>query len=436
VTLMRSNRVFCAFFGALALLGGSSRALAETPPAAVPITTNDAPSPADRPAKDAPTNQEPAVGPELSSKPAAASVVTSEPVPLPAGMAEVKDPAPAPAPVPASPVPEKLKIGGGGILWFYQPTEKGQKNNLEFYNVRLTFDSNFGDGFAFHVEPRFRDTPLRSFFGGTAWLQEGYASYSSGNHTFKLGKVYSQLGLFWDNSFWGNVQVYDGLKLAPDYGGSLEGKFELAPQWGVGYAAQFFVVDGSTNVSLPGRDTISIPASRRRNEVVLRVDPYVKFAGDGLARIGLSGQRLTADSPGISDKSVERYGADFKVTLAGAGLWGEFLHQHGQTVTDYPIAGTPATATADAVPGQASRNIDYYELGAEYSYWRLTARYNFSAAKYKGTSVKEWMHVPALGFKLNDALSLGGEYVSWSRSVSGASEKINRSLNVLLYVNF
>ena len=175
--------------------------------------------------------------------------------------------------------------------------------------------------------------------------------------------------------------------------------------------------------------------SRRRNEVVLRVDPYAKLGADGLARLGLSGQRLTADSPAISDQDVLRYGVDFKVTFAGAGLWGEFLHQHGQTVTDYPIAGTPADGATAAVPGQASRNIDYYEVGAEYTYGRLTARYNFSAANYKGTSVKEWMHVPALGLKLNDHLSLGGEYVAWSRSLSGVSEKINRSLNVLLYVN-
>ncbi|MEO6603688.1 MAG: hypothetical protein ABIQ16_27640 [Polyangiaceae bacterium] len=333
---------------------------------------------------------------------------------------------------------EALKIGGGGILWFYQPTEKGQKNNVEFYNIRLTFDANFGDGFAFHLEPRIRDTKLRSFFGGTAWVQEGYASYTYGAHTFKLGKVYSQLGLFWDNSFWGNVQVYDGLKLAPDYGGSLEGKFELNPSYGLGYAAQFFVVDGTTNVSLPGRDTLSIPDSRRRNEVVLRVDPYAKFGKNGRARLGLSGQRLTADSPGIpeADRDVLRYGVDFKVTTGGLGVWGEYLHQKGQTVTDHPIAGTPAVGTVDAVPGRASKNIDYYEVGAEYTYGRVTARYNFSAAKYWGVGVKEWLHVPALALKVNEHLSFGAEYVHWSRSGAGVSEKYNRSLNLLLYFDF
>lgn len=434
MTLMRSNQILSSLFGSLIVLSSPVIAYAQTPPSA-PVITSDAPVPAAQPGREAPENQQSKPQP-TEPVPAATPVAPVAPPSPVDATAEAKDTAPLPKAADAPPTPGALKIGGGGIIWFYQPTQKGQKNNLEFYNVRLTFDSSLGDGFAFHLEPRFRDTPLRSFFGGTAWIQEGYASYSSGAHTFKLGKVYSQLGLFWDNSFWGNVQVYDGLKLDPDYGGSLEGKFELDPKWGVGYAAQFFVVDGTTNVSLPGRDTISIPASRRRNEAIVRVDPYAKFGADGLVRVGFSGERLTADSLGIPNKNVERYGVDFKATLAGAGLWGEFLHQHGQSVTDYPIAGTPATATADAVPGHASNSIDYYEIGAEYTYGRLTGRYNFSAANYKGTSVKESLHVPALGFKVNDYLSLGGEYVSWSRSVSGVSEKINRSLNFLLYVNF
>jgi hypothetical protein len=386
--------------------------------------------------------------PPPAAQPAASSPIVTSDAPVTASAAATTEAVPAVQPAkeaeqeaeaaPAKPKPEPLKIGGGGILWFYQPTEKGQKNNVEFYNIRLNFDANFGDGFSFHAEPRVRDTKLRSFFGGTAWIQEGYASYTSGTHTFKLGKVYSQLGLFWDNSFWGNVQVYDGLKLAPDYGGSLEGKFELNPSYGLGYAAQFFVVDGTTNVSLPGRDTLSIPDSRRRNEVVLRVDPYAKFGKDGLARLGLSGQRLTADSPGIpeADRDVLRYAADFKVTTGGLGVWGEYLHQKGQTVTDYPIAGSPAAGTVDAVPGRASKSIDYYEVGAEYTYGRVAARYNFSAAKYWGVGVKEWIHVPALGLKVNDHLSFGAEYVHWSRSGAGVSEKYNRSLNLLLYFDF
>lgn len=426
---MGSNRRLFAFT-ALSSLLAAQQALAQeaasTPPPAQPATTPVAQPPAPVPAAA------PASATVPPSAPVVAAPVSTE---APNAAAPVStEPPPEKPPAPPS-LKDRLKIGGGGILWYYQPTIEGQKNNVEFFNVRLTFDADFGDGFAFHLEPRFRDTKLRSFFAGTAWIQEGYASYAFGTHTFKLGKVYGQLGLFWDNSFWGNVQVYDGLKLAPDYGGSLEGKFELSPKFNLGYAAQFFVVDGSTNVSLPARDTISIPDSRRRNEVILRVDPSVKWDG-GDARLGLSGAHLKADSPGIADGGVWRYAVDFKVTHGGLGVWGEYLRQKGQSVTDYPIAGTPATDTAPATPGRASKNIHYFEAGAEYTYSRATLRYNFSAATYKGVSVKEWMHVPALGFKINDNLQLGAEYVHWSRSIAGKHERYNRSFNLLLYVSF
>lgn len=401
-------------------------------PAAAPEPTNPTPSAAPAPV----------VAAEATTTPAAPAVPAVQPVVTTTPPAETATLAQAPEPENPKEAPltlkDRLKIGGGGILWFYQPTVEGQKNNLEFYNVRLTFDADFGKGFGFHLEPRVRDTKLRSFFAGTAWIQEAYGSYTFGEHVFKLGKVYSLLGLFWDNSFWGNVQVYDGLKLAPDYGASVEGKFALNPAAGLGYAAQFFLVDGSTNVSLPGRDTISIPDSRRRNQVLLRVDPYFKLGAEGEARLGLSGSHLKADSPGIPDDSddVLRYAVDLKLTYAGAGIWGEYLHQNGQTVTDYPIAGVPATDTEPAVPGQASDDIDYFQIGGEYTYDRFTVRYNFSAANYKGVSVKEWLHVPALGFKINDNVQLGAEYVHWSRSIDGTHERYNRSFNLLGYFSF
>jgi len=401
---------------------------AGSPPSATPSTSSTEPqNPVSAPTTPLPQSATRTAEPKPATDGAVVQEATTEEhttVTPPTGSAE-------------PPGTKPLKIGGGATLWYYQPTKGSQKNNLEFFNVRLNIDADFGDHFGFHAEPRFRDTKLRSFFGGTAWLQEAYASFTEGKHTFKLGKEYSRLGLFWDNSFWGNVQVYDGLKLAPDYGASIEGTFDLVGPFALGYAAQFFLVDGSTNVSIAGRDTISIPDSRRRNEVVLRLDPTLQYASNGSLRVGLSTQHLKADSPGIpsDQRQVWRYALDVQLSHAGLGLWGEYLRQHGQTVTDYPIAGIAATATTPVVPGQASHRIDYYLVGGEYTVWRVTLRYNFSAANYHGVDVTEWMHVPALAFKINDHLQLSAEYVHWLRSVSGAHEPYNRSLNGLLFVS-
>jgi hypothetical protein len=188
-----------------------------------------------------------------------------------------------------------VKLGGGAILWYYQPLSGDAKNSLSFFNVRLDVDVNVG-AFGFHAEPRFRDSRLRPFFDGPAWIEEAYGSWALGSYALiKLGKIYSRLGLFWDNSFYGNVQVYDGLKLAPDYGTSIEGS--IGDKLGVNYWVQFFLLDGGTNVSLANRDTISISGAHRRNEFVANLEPFYKFADDGSAGVGISLQGLDADLP-------------------------------------------------------------------------------------------------------------------------------------------
>jgi hypothetical protein len=325
-----------------------------------------------------------------------------------------------------------VKLGGGAILYYYQPLEKHQKNDLSFFYGRLDLDVNIED-FGFHLEPRFRDGKLRSFYEGPAWIEEGYASWAFGTAAkLKVGKVYSRLGLFWDNSFYGNVQVYDGIKLAPDYGASLEGS--VGERIGVNYWAQFFLVDGRTNVSQPGRDTVSVPGARRRNEIVLNVEPFVKFGTDGMLNVGGSLQHLRADLPG-GDDSVLRLAAHAKLTVAGFGAWGEFLHQNGRHVTAFPIAGTPANAGSAAVPGVASGDNSYFELGAEYALGVFALRYNVSYGRYADVRIHEVLHVPGISIKLIDSLKLLAELALWKRYAPGGSSDVDKSLNVTLHAS-
>jgi hypothetical protein len=320
-----------------------------------------------------------------------------------------------------------VKLGGGAILYYYQPLEKHQKNDLSFFHGRVDLDVDVG-AFGFHLEPRFRDGKLRPFFDGPAWIEEGYGSWTIAPFaTLKVGKIYSRLGLFWDNSFYGNVQVYDGLKLAPDYGASLEGAF--GERVGLEYWAQFFLVDGHTNVSLDGRDTVSIPGAHRRNEVVVNVEPFVKFADDGVLRAGVSLQHLKADLPGKND-DVLRLAAHAKLTVAGLGVWGELLHQNGRHVTSFPVA-----ASADGA-GSASADNTYFEVGAEYTLAGFTLRYNVSRVSYTDLKVYEWLHVPALSYKIAEPLTVLAELVFWRRHTAIASSDVDKSLNVTLLANF
>ncbi|MET0389984.1 MAG: hypothetical protein ABW321_28685, partial [Polyangiales bacterium] len=348
----------------------------------------DTPSAAEAPASDTPNDAPPtpALAPEATAD--------TPPTPSEAPATEAHAPTAAeapPAPADAAPAPldwtRYVKIGGGGILWYNQPLYEGGKNRIDFFHIRLEADFTAGD-FAFHIEPRFRDSKLRTFYDGPVWIQEGYGSYAPNEHIkIKVGKAYSRLGLFWDNSFYGNVQVYDGLKLAADYGISAEGTF--GDRAGLNVWAQYFLIDGQTNVSLPGRDTFSIPGARRRNEGVLNLEPFFRFGDAGLLKVGVSGQVLRADIPNAAD-TVLRAALHAKLTWAGLGVWGEYLHQAGKHVSEYPIAGVPATDDTDARPGRESGKNDYLLFGAEYTWKWLTLRYNTSAGFYHDVDVREW----------------------------------------------
>ncbi len=351
-----------------------------------------------------------------------------------------------------------VTLGAGVLLWYYQPIVPravGVENNVSVFWSHLLVDGQWGP-FSLHIEPRFRDLPLRtittSVNGATlvsytqdngVWLQEAYAALDSDDAVklhLKLGKEYSHFGYFWDGSFYGNVQVYDGLKLDPDYGASFEGEVGKSDDlFGVGWWAQYFLVDGSTNVSLPGRDTISVPGARRRNQTIVRAEPRLRLGAASVA-LGISGEYLQADLPvppvSIGPQNVWRGAVDASLAIGGLKVLGEIQHQEGRTVTDFPF---PSTA---AGPG-SSKHIDYAQIGGEYTLGAFTARYYVSLGSYNdaplpagGTAtVKQWLHVAGLGFAASPNVSLLGELVFWQNDTPTSSTLYDRSFNLTLYAH-
>jgi hypothetical protein len=339
------------------------------------------------------------------------------------------------------------------MLWYYQPIvprQAGVENNVSVFWAHLLVDGKWG-AFGMHLEPRFRDTPLRSIpatvngvplvtytQADRAWLQEAYASADLDpiKAQLKLGKEYSHFGYFWDNSFWGNVQVYDGLKLDPDYGASLEGEIGKSDErFSLGWWAQYFIVDGRTNVSLAGRDTLSVPGAHRRNQTVVRLEPRLNI-GETKIAVGISGEYLQADIPSIGDQNVWRGALDATVTFGGLKVLGEIQHQDGRHVTDFPF---PSTA---AGPG-SSKSIDYGQVGGEYTLGPVTARYYLSLGSYNDAplaagvtaTVRERLHVPALGFAVSPNVYLLGELVFWSHDTPAGSALYDRSFNLTVFVH-
>ncbi|HEY3592777.1 MAG TPA: hypothetical protein VGL13_02845 [Polyangiaceae bacterium] len=299
-------------------------------------------------------------------------------------------------------------------------------NNFEIYYANLLLDGALGH-YGFHLEPRIRDTKLRTFFPGTAWLEEGYAFATFDPLTLKVGKIYSRLGLLWDSSFYGNIQSFDGLKLDPDYGFSLEGK--VGASWGASWWAQFFPIDGRTNISGEGRDTISIPGAFRRNQAIARIEPFVQLGKPTTLKLGLSAEYLQADLPDGA-RNVYRISGDGTLAIGKLNLYGEYTRQIGQTVTDFPYAGTPATGTTPAMAGRASALNHYILLGIEYTFAGLTLHYNFSYGNYSDVSVTEWIQLPGLAYAINGNLSVLADYVLWKRMAPEGTSRVDDSINL------
>lgn len=345
------------------------------------------------------------------------------------------EPAPAPKPLLELPKPAKpaggsedwtrrLSIGGGLAVYYYQPTNGWDAQYLLYTNLR--FDARWGR-MALHLESRLTNEKLRSYFDSLAWIQEGYLSVDAGPLVLKAGKVYKQLGMFWDGTFYGNIQVYEGLKLDPNSGLSLEGTFGKA--WGARAWAQFFFVDGHTNASLLARDTISIPEARRRNTALLRLQPFVQLAPEARLEVGFSGEHFEADLP-TGENEVWRWAIDTKLTWHGLGFWGEVLHQTGQHVTSFPYPGDSPTT------GRASADNTYLLAGAEYKIAPLTLRYNLSVARYSDVWVQEVLHLPGVELAFNDNSSFYAEYASWRRFAREGTSVYDASLNLTWLAHF
>jgi len=324
---------------------------------------------------------------------------------------------------------------GGAYLWHYQPFLEGAKPDTSLYYAWLSLSAKFDD-FGFYFEPHFRDTNLRPFFNSNFWVQEIYASWKVpwGLGTLKAGKEYNRQGRFWDGSFYGNLPYFDGLKLDPDIGFSLENTVPACKDLSVEYSAQYFTNDGRTNGSLVGgagpRDTIGDTTSRERNIFTFRVAPTYKISDDVSVTLGVSAMHEEANfdtNPPATPPNdmVGRYTIEGALNIGPAVLYGEYTVQSGHHVLNYPVAGV------------LSDHNRYVMAGAEYKWDLFTFRYNYSLADYHiDTRVRETFHMPAIVAAVHKHLSVWLEYVYWRQDVPGHDSFMDRSANIVLDIHF
>lgn len=328
-----------------------------------------------------------------------------------------------------------VNMGGGLILFLAQPLQGEGDNNFEIFEARLRLDAQY-DRFRVHITPRFRNTKERDFFPGISWVEEGYIGAEFGPTILKVGKIYRQFGRFWDNSFMGNVQEYDGLKLDMNHGLSFEGTLGEEERLGLYFAAQYFLVDGTTNYALPGRDTPTLPGARRRNQVVLRAEPAYKLNDTMTVKAGLSLEYFQADLPEPTGKQdVARAALDATFQMPQFSAWAEFTQQWGRHVLAFPIVDTPGTDDM-LVAGRSSDSVSYLLLGGEFTHDIFALRYNFSMGSYNEVDATEIRHVPGLSITPNDFVMFLLEYSGVVQTIDDETELVDSGLFLTLHAKF
>jgi len=326
-----------------------------------------------------------------------------------------------------------FKLSGGIYLFDYLPQLEGAKSKFEIYAFLLNFDAATKDErYGLHVQTRARDSKLRSFFVSDVWFQDAYAWAKTPVGELHAGKFYRKVGILWDDSFFGNVQYFNGLKLNPDYGAELVGNHPLSPGFGVDYSLQYLANNDHVAGSLPGRDVESDPDATLADTGTARIAPTWTFGPGRSVSVGLSGLSGRIDRGGASPAVGKSFrlgqvAGDATLTWGPAVSYVEVLRQTGERNDAFHPFSRPGYDDAT-----------YYLAGTRWQvHPRLNLRVNWSRADYKGSGAQETEIVPGLVFGIADNFKLIAEYDWWkTQPRRGPDELIDKSINLVLNYNF
>ena len=370
-----------------------------------------------------------------------------------------------------------FSFGAGVYLFYYQPLDytvfspTDRNGYFQVYAFYLKLDKEVvlprGGAVGGHAEIRMRDGGhigaggsnqyLRGFFSSNIWFQELYAYYRPWSFLdIKAGKIYRKVGIFWDDSFFGNLQYFDGNKLAPDWGVSFEGHRDFARgRLGLEYSAQYFYNGSGTNGSLDYGRTVGTPESATSVDEVRSYSPTAEGAVDS------SGTRMSELKHAVDARVALtiRPARPIYVTAGVSGFNGRVARAWKQGLTMMPqsdesqftqVAGE-LTAGGNVGPvgwrllgeylhqfGPGMRPADYVLAGVKGTFKGLAAYCNISYVQYQlPVKIDEYIIQPGLSYAIGGGLAALVEYDEWQiKNGPVAYKPIDRSLNVVLAYSY
>ena len=311
-------------------------------------------------------------------------------------------------------------LSGGIYLFHYAPLAMEEaRARTEVYALFVDLDRAW-NGFGLHIQARARDTRLRPYYPGTVWFQEAYGYYDSPAGRLMAGKLYERIGRFWDGSFFGNVQYFDGLKLDPDFGLALEGERGLGPRWSAEYSAQYFTASDGINGALDGRDVESAADRRERDTWVARIAPRLHLGSDLSVAVGVSYQNGRIERPAGSDRR------------RAVALDAELRGGPGIGYAEYTVVRGANAPAPPQLAGAVADEVRYWLAGARTHVGPLELRYNYSRADYRGTGHVDAIHQPGVTLRITAGLAALLELDYWE----SGGDVFDRSLNAVLLATF
>jgi len=321
-----------------------------------------------------------------------------------------------------------LSLSGTLLLFDYIPTGLSAKQKFEVYAFMLNVDAATEDKqTGMHAQARFRDSKLRPFFVSNDWFQELYIYRKTPVADIHVGKFLRKVGILWDDSFFGNVQYFNGLKLNPDYGAEAVGSKNLGGNFSADYSAQYFPNNDNVDGALNGRDVESDPNAQMHNASTVRIVPTWKFCQKSSLAIGFSGLNEQILRPAANSFYINQVAGDATITVGPSVSYVEVLKQNGELDdANHPLS-RPGYDTAT-----------YLLAGTRYQVLKwLNARMNYSQALYKGQNAREEEVVPGLVFTLDKHNFIMFEYDYWKLFPKvGADVLIDRSYNLVFGYSF
>jgi hypothetical protein len=313
-----------------------------------------------------------------------------------------------------------IHVGGDVYLFQYAPVGvPGAQPRFELYAFSTVLDGQYGH-WGFHSDYRLRTTPLRSFFPGVTWLQQGYVRYDTPYGEFRAGSFYRRVGLDWDGSFFGNIEYFDGLLLDPEFGVDFQGSHDFSSRLGAQYSAQYFSTDARINGSLPGRDFVSEAGAHAKNDLTLRLAPVFKLGRNTSLTIGGSLAHGAIDRDLGPNNTRDQFAADATLQTGPLLTYGEILRQDVLG----PVVLPPWNAT-------------YALAGVRWDRGRFQPRFNFSQGDYLGLDARrEYILQPGITVRLADGFSFIYEYDFWRDIAPSSHQTLDRSLDMVLDYHF